>query len=279
MEESYNRQLAVRQFKVLEGVGVRTGQGKKVNKNRSSFNLPAVIIQVVQEQALGKQARVPREMYRLLTQFGIISTFVKADDLTPLSINNFPLLKAAADAAAAKMESYRQQVLDDVDLPLPSSRPTQQQLAQEQRKLTGGLLRHRAAGPGDRMEDVGRTQGQAGASDARQSGSVWRDTATRAAKTAADTAIAASLALPAAAGTDQAVLRPVRTEPSRMVRIVRSTKTHYVVQWSQPEGNPAETMLDKKKLVMTVEEIALVGVWDSRHGPDFDPDIDLTSSE
>jgi hypothetical protein len=97
MEENYNRQLVVRQFKVMEGVGVRTTQGKRVSKARGSFNLPAVVIQVIEEPPRGKQADnpVPRESYRLLTQFGLITTLVKADDLTPLTLNNHPELKAA----------------------------------------------------------------------------------------------------------------------------------------------------------------------------------------
>jgi hypothetical protein len=111
MEDNYNRQLVVRQFKVMEGVGVRTAQGKRVSKQRGSFNLPAVIIQVVENPVFGKQRRgqLPRESYRLLTQFGLISTLVKADDLTQLTLNNHPELREAAQSAAAKMEAQRGQ--------------------------------------------------------------------------------------------------------------------------------------------------------------------------
>jgi hypothetical protein len=103
--------------------------------------------------------------------------------------------------------------------------------------------------------------------------------ASRAAKTAADTAIAASKALTstaAAAVTDQAAVPPVRTNPSRMVEIVKETATHYIIQWSQPEGNPARTKLLKTKKP-TVEELELICAWDSRNDPSVDS-VDLTSS-
>ena len=39
-----------------------------------------------------------------------------------------------------------------------------------------------------------------------------------------------------------------------MVKVVRETAAYYVVQWSQPEANPTETKINKKKTLYTADE-------------------------
>ena len=64
-----------------------------------------------------------------------------------------------------------------------------------------------------------------------------------------------------------------------MVRIIRETPRQYIIEWSQPEGDPSTTALAKNKKVMTVEELALIVAWDSRlAGEDID-DSKLASSQ
>lgn len=48
-----------------------------------------------------------------------------------------------------------------------------------------------------------------------------------------------------------------------MVKVLKEMPTHYLIQWSQPEGNPAKTKLSKNKKVMTTEEMQLIVAWDS----------------
>ena len=59
-----------------------------------------------------------------------------------------------------------------------------------------------------------------------------------------------------------------------MVKIVSDTATHWHVQWSQPEGNPAVTRIDKRKKILSAEELQLMLEWEK----ECTTGIDLTSS-
>jgi hypothetical protein len=55
-----------------------------------------------------------------------------------------------------------------------------------------------------------------------------------------------------------------------MVKIVEEKDAYYVIQWSQPEGDPARTGLYKNKKRIIPEEMRLTVARDSER------DIDLT---
>jgi transposase InsO family protein len=111
METYYNAGINVRQFQALEAVGLRTNTSKKRTKKRSVHNIPALIVEVYENQQDGG-AVTRQPMYRCLTRHGFIDRAVKVDGLVDISENNhaevFEQLRSQAQEALSSSQSMRE---------------------------------------------------------------------------------------------------------------------------------------------------------------------------
>jgi transposase InsO family protein len=84
MEEQYNRNIKVREFKEGEAVGVRTNTIQKGRaKKPRAHNLPALVIGVVQ-----RDGGTHQPLYHCLTQYGRIKPLLQASDLVDITEGN-----------------------------------------------------------------------------------------------------------------------------------------------------------------------------------------------
>jgi hypothetical protein len=174
-------------------------------------------------------------------EFGMVSSTFKIDKLVPLSLNNFPEMVALKQVYGELSATERGRL--------------------EKLTLTNAYEKYIA-------KSKQRTVDQS-----RQ-----RSMATRAAATAADTAIAVGQAdkhaVPSLAALSyQPSSQPARSGPSHIVAILKEQKARYWVRWSQPEGAEEETWENKRFMETSEAHREVVLTWRASRASVQPPEI------
>ena len=231
MAADYDAKSKVHTYQLLDAVGVRI-PGKNPRKGDTPNSLPGLVVSIHKQDNGSGSKKVVHQLYTVWCQYGVLSQKLKIDKLVSLSINNFPHLLAFRDETLTAPER------------LPQSDPDWQ-----------SALRGTARSCPKVTVDAAWKAHVATFQQRPVDQSRQRTVPTRLAADAADTAIAATRAdnreaLSFATITNQfASQSSSRPAASSIARILSANKTNYKVQWTQPEGNPAVSSVNKHWMI------------------------------
>lgn len=247
MAQDHDASSKVHEFKYLDAVAVRI-QGKKPRSGDTSTSLPGLVIGVHRHDKGSRTQKVVHQTYTVWCEYGVLDNTLPVDKLNKLSLNNFPEL---LDFIHNTLTDTERLPTDDPNWSSPNDRIT---TASKKISLKNAWAKHLVQRK-QRPEDQSR----------------HRTTASRAAASAADTAIAAiqadrRSALSLNTVTNQPASQPARgASPSRIVRITGHTLLKYKVTYSQPAANPETGTVNRKWLDTHDSYVQLVlAYWDDQ---------------